>query len=93
MRKSLVCDLVEPFRCLIDKQVRKAIHLEQCKAEDFLVDNGRYSLKWKCNAKYVGFLMVPILKYKVEIFLYVRDYYRAFMKGKASEDFPVFEKG
>lgn len=26
-RKSLVCDLVEPFRCLIDKQIRKMYNL------------------------------------------------------------------
>ena len=37
-RKSLVCDLIEPFRCIIDKQLRKAYHLGQIKEEDFLVE-------------------------------------------------------
>lgn len=34
-RKSLVCDIVEPFRCVIDRQVRKAHGLYQLRPEDF----------------------------------------------------------
>lgn len=46
-RKSLVCDIVEPFRPLIDKQVKKAINLGQCKEEDFAQINNKYLLEWK----------------------------------------------
>lgn len=31
MRKSLVCDIMEPIRLIIDYEVRKAINLGQCK--------------------------------------------------------------
>lgn len=34
MRKSLVCDLVEPFRPLIDLRIRKAINLKEFQEED-----------------------------------------------------------
>lgn len=90
MRKSLVCDLVEPFRSLIDMQVRKSVNLNQCQPDDFVNRNGAYILKWENNGKYIGFLMQPILQKKVEIFMYVQSYYRAFMKGKNADEFPVF---
>ena len=90
MRKSLVCDLMEPFRVLIDKQVRKSINLKQCQEEDFSVINGRFLLKWEKNAEYISFLMKPLLEYKMDIFLYVQGYYRAFMKNKKIEEYPVF---
>ena len=91
MRKSLVCDLVEPFRPLIDRQVKKAINLGQCKAEDFALINHKYLLEWKHNPQYVSFLLQPLLENKREIFLYVQSFYRAFMKQKEAEAFPVFD--
>ena len=33
MRKSLICDFVEPFRTIIDEQVKKSINLKQIKEE------------------------------------------------------------
>ena len=93
MRKSLVCDLVEPFRVLIDAQVRKAINLKQCKETDFLIENGRYTLKWEKNAEYIGWLARPLMDNKVEIHAYIQTYYRSFMKQKPAEDFPVFNLG
>ena len=47
-------------------------------------------LEWKENTKYVKFILESILEYKENIFYYVQGYYRAFMKGKNAEDFPVF---
>ncbi len=91
MRKSLVCDIVEPFRPLIDQCVRTAISNFQCKEEDFMVNNGQWKLNWSKNKEYVLFLLKPILKYKDEMFKYVRDYYRAFMQQKPVEQFPVFK--
>ena len=93
MRKSLVCDLVEPFRTLIDRQVRKSVHLKQCKPEDFQNINGRYLLKWEKNTEYVRFLVQSLLERKMEIFKYIQGYYRAFMKQKAAKDYPVFWGG
>ena len=90
MRKSLVCDLVEPFRVLIDKQVKKAINLGQCRKEDFSFVNGKYLLQWKANPFYIGFLMQPLLEHKKDVFMYVQSYYRAFMKQKNSDEYPNF---
>lgn len=93
MRKSLVCDLVEPFRPLIDIQVKKSINLKQIKEDDFLLIKGQYRLKWNCSAKYVQFLMKPIMEEKDSIFLYIQSYYRAFMKKSEVDKFPVFDIG
>ena len=90
MRKSLVCDMVEPFRPLIDWQVRKAVNLRQCKPEDFNVSNGRYLLDISKNKDYVEFLMKPLLASKERMFHYYQDFYRAFMKHRPVSDFPTF---
>lgn len=90
MRKSLVCDLIEPFRFLIDLQVKKGMHLKQFNENDFLIDNKRYLLKWEKSPDYVYTLMQPILDYKMDIFLYIQAYYRAFMREKTIEDYPWF---
>ena len=42
-RKSLVCDLIEPFRCIIDKSLRKGFTLKQFKNEDFSKKIGKLS--------------------------------------------------
>jgi CRISPR-associated protein Cas1 len=90
MRKSLVCDLMEPFRAVIDCIVRKGINLEQFKKEDFQIYNGRYQLDWKKSAKYTKVFIDGIMEYKEELFLYIQGYYRAFMKNKNADEFPVF---
>ena len=91
MRKSLVCDIVEPFRPLIDKQVKKGINLNQIREEDFKVIKNQYQLKWENNKKYVSLLIEPLMERKVDIFKYIHEYYRAFMKKVPAEKFPVFE--
>lgn len=91
MRKSLVCDLVEPFRPLIDDCIRTAISRGQCKEGDFYVQNGSVKLDWSNNKRYILFLLKPLLEYKKEIYIYIRDYYRAFSRQKQISDYPVFE--
>ena len=93
MRKSLSCDMMEPFRPLIDWQVRKAINLGQCKIEHFNECNGRYLLDIRHNKDYIAFLMKPLLDNKEEIFRYFQSYYRSFMKQKNISDFPKFRMG
>ncbi len=78
------------IRIVINYLVKRPIIINQCRADDFAITNGRYLLKWENNPRYVSFLMKPILQYKTEIFLYIQGYYRAFMKGKKVVDFPVF---
>lgn len=82
MRKSLVCDLVEPLRPIIDLAVRKAINLKQCKEDDFERIQNQYCLSYKKSPAYVSFLMEAILEQKENIFLYIQNYYRCFMKGR-----------
>lgn len=91
MRKSLVCDLMEPFRPLIDWRVRKGIALGQFKQEDFVVIKNQWQLQYKHSSKYSYIFMQDILKNKESIFVYIRGFYRAFMKEKKAEDFPIYD--
>lgn len=87
-RKSLICDFIEPFRPIIDYKIRKIYKLSQINKEDFLIDNGRYSLNWKSNLKYMSLFAEEIISYKYSIFNFVQSYYRWFMKDKNLESFP-----
>lgn len=90
-RKSLVCDLVEPFRCIIDQRLRKAHNLKQIDEKDFFQANNQYQLAYKQQGKYTKMFVKDILDHKEEIFLYIQAYYRWFMKNKHIGEFPVFQ--
>lgn len=90
-RKSLICDLVEPFRCIIDQRLRKAHNLKQIDKSDFFQKNGQFYLEYKKQGKYTNLFMKDILEYKKEIFLYIQTYYRCFMKDRFFQDFPIFQ--
>lgn len=87
-RKSLACDIVEPFRCLVDKQLLKAYNLKQVNKEDFEVIEGRVVLPFDKNQKYALIFMDMIMEQKEEIFAFVHDFYRHIMDDKNS--FPIF---
>jgi len=87
-RKSLVCDMVEPFRPWVDKRIWKAFKLKQIHDEDFIIINGQYRLFGKSAKPYITFLIQDILKHKESLFYFVQSFYRAFMQGKPIEDFP-----
>ncbi|MBQ9120456.1 MAG: CRISPR-associated endonuclease Cas1 [Lachnospiraceae bacterium] len=93
MRKSLVCDIMEPFRPLIDWRVRKGFRLGQFKKEDFVEVKNQWQLEYRNSALYTMIFMEDLLKNKEQIFLYIREYYRAFMKGKAVERYPFYVFG
>lgn len=82
MRKSLVCDFVEPFRVIIDKSVKKGINLGQFKEKDFEIYDGKWCLKYKKSADYSKVFITEILKYKEEIYIYIRNVYRCFMRNQ-----------
>ena len=90
-RMSLVCDIIEPFRCIIDQRIRKAHNLGQIDPSDFFCNQGRWSLEWKKQAKYVGLFFKDILARKEDIFLYCQNYYRWFVRERAIDCFPCFE--
>ncbi|MBS1589398.1 MAG: type V CRISPR-associated endonuclease Cas1 [Bacteroidetes bacterium] len=89
-RKSLVCDLQEPFRCIVDKQVKRAYGLGQIKAEDFIFEKGQYKLTPLKSKEYTRWLMQGILEYKSDIFLYCQKYYRCFIREKPIAEYPFF---
>lgn len=92
-RKSLVCDMVEPFRVIIDEVVRKGVNLKQIKEEDFNYVNGSYRLKWEKNRSYILLFVKAVLDYKKEVFLYFQSFYRAFMKSLPTDNYLVFKWG
>lgn len=88
-RKSLTCDIVEPFRCIIDRQLLKSFNLKQINEKDFKYSNGKYYLGYDKSQKYAKIFFDAILSNKEEIFIYVKDYYRHIMAEE--NDFPTFE--
>lgn len=90
-RKSLTCDLVEPFRPIVDKQIKIAYNLGQVKQDDFEQRQGKFFLPANAAKPYTAMLLESILQHKEQIFLYVQQYYRAFMRDKPIEESPVFE--
>lgn len=89
-RKSLVCDIVEPFRPIVDASLIKALNLGQIHEDDFYVDQGQYFIGGKNAVPYIKIMLDALLEYKNEMFLYVQCYYRAFVRQKTIDQFPVF---
>lgn len=92
-RKSLVCDIIEPFRCIIDRRLRKAYNLKQIDPEDFFIQEGQYQLAWQSQSKYIRLFFKDILAEKENIFLFCQAYYRWFMRDKSVEFFPKYKIG
>lgn len=87
-RKSLVCDMVEPFRPIVDYKLRKMINLNQIDNYKYVIINNQYQLNWQESTKFVSAILEEILKYKICIFRFIQQYYRWFMKDKDICDFP-----
>lgn len=89
-RKSLICDLIEPFRCIVDRTVRTAINRKQFSETDFKIYKGEYRLKLENNKVYSQVFFDTLVPYKSEIFRYVQSYYRCFMGKKDINQYPKF---
>ena len=89
-RKSLICDLVEPFRPLIDWRLRKAYRLSQIKEKDFLFSQGQYRLFGKKSLPYLGFFIESLILNKEGFFKYVQSYYRNFIRKSPIENYSEF---
>lgn len=75
-RKSLVCDLVEPFRPIIDKELVKMIDFDKIFDDDFIKrHDGSFGLKWQSAKKYQMIFMKAILDRKMEMFDLIRSVY------------------
>lgn len=80
-RKSLVCDVMEPMRPLIDYQLLKSYNLKQINEKDFIFQNGRFDFKegYKTHKKYTAIFLGTINDHKEEIYTYVLQFYRYIM--------------
>lgn len=87
-RKSLVCDIIEPFRPIVDYKLRKMINLGQINDFEYTIYNNQYQLGWQESAKFVNLMLEEIFKYKICIFRFIQQYYRWFMKDKDISEFP-----
>ncbi|MFH1030791.1 MAG: type V CRISPR-associated endonuclease Cas1 [bacterium] len=88
-RKSLSCDIIEPFRCVIDKELLKSFRLKRINEKDFRFINGQYSLDYIKSKKYAEIFLEGILKHKEAIFNFIYEYYRFVMDN--DREFPYFE--
>ncbi len=89
-RKSLICDLMEPFRCIIDRTIRTAINRKQFSENDFERYKGEYRLKLENNKKYSQVFFDSLVPFKSEMFRYIQSYYRCFMGNKDIGMYPKF---
>lgn len=89
-RKSLVCDVMEPFRCIIDRATRTAFHRKQFADKDFTVEKGEYRLRRELSGDYYKVFVEALITHKTAIFLFVQAYYRAFMRNAQTTAYPHF---
>ena len=74
-RKSLVCDLMEPFRPIVDRTTRTAFHRGQFHNKDFHLEKGEYHLKKDLSSDYYRLFVEDLIAYKMEIFKYIQSYF------------------
>jgi len=89
-RKSLICDLMEPFRCIVDHTILLAFNKKQFSANDFECINGMYYLKFEKKKDYYHIFYDAMIEKKSDFFKYVQSYYRCFMKGSPITSYPEF---
>lgn len=90
-RKSLVCDLIEPFRCIIDHATLLAFNRKQFSEKDFTLMKQEYRLKYDKCADYYKVFYDVLVDRKSDIFKFVQKYYRCFMGRKSTTEYPLFE--
>ena len=88
-RKSLACDIMEPFRCLIDRQILKSYHLKQIDKNDFTLFQGRYELSYEKQKKYAELFLLCLMERKEDLYNFVKSFYYYILKP--DQDFPIFD--
>lgn len=89
-RKSLVCDLIEPFRCIIDHTILLAFHRGQFKTSDFVKTKHIYKLRHDRYMDYYRIFYGALIEHKTDFFQFVQKYYRCFMGCKSVFTYPTF---
>lgn len=87
-RKSLVCDIIEPFRPIVDYKIRKLLKLGQLNQFKFKKEKNQYQLNYEDSGNFTMLMLEEITSYKKCIFRYIQQYYRWFMKCKNITEFP-----
>lgn len=90
-RKSLVCDLIEPFRCIIDHTILLAFNRKQFSEKDFTLIKQEYHLKYEKCADYYKVFYDALIERKMSFFNFMQNYYRCFMGCKSVIKYPTFE--
>ncbi len=89
-RKSLVCDLMEPFRCIVEHQIRKCLKYGTFKTSNFEQHKNAWFLKPEHKRQYTQAFFESIIAHKSAIYKYVQQYYRCFMGRKSVTQYPKF---
>lgn len=90
-RKSLVCDIIEPFRGIIDKELLKMKNLKIINNKDFKFKDGKVVLKsYKNGMKYSINFLKAIMANKENFYKYIQGFYRYLMDGDKN-NFPYFK--
>lgn len=79
-RKSLACDLMEPFRPLIDRKIYTMNNLGQIDKKDFKFKDGAFEIEYKNQKKYTSIFLEELMKDKEVIFKYLHAFYLHIMK-------------
>lgn len=89
-RKSLSCDIMEPMRPLISKQLLKSYNLGQINEKDFDFRQGSYSFKnGSDRGKYVDIWFKAIMNQREAIYTYILGFYR-YLLNPSKYPFPYF---
>lgn len=88
-RKSLACDIMEPMRCLVERQLLKSFNLKQIDPKDFLHTKGVYNFAdFEIQKKYLAIFSGAFMERKEDIFNYIRSYYYFIINDE--EETPFF---
>ena len=63
-------------------------NLGQINEQDFKFKNGEYTIEWEKQKKYIQNFLSALLEQKMQVFSYVKEYYRYCMDQ--SREFPAF---
>ncbi len=89
-RKSLVSDVMEPLRPLIDYQLLKAYHLKQVNLKDFKYKKNRFEIKdFETSRKYSRMWMKLLMSNNEKIYRYVYGFYRHIFRPDKYKFVPV----
>ncbi len=91
-RKSLSCDIMEPFRPMIDNRIKTASNLKIINSKDFVLNAYKeYYLPFDKQSKYNNLFFELMVDNKENIFEFIMGYYRYFMNMDKNK-FPKFKQ-